>query len=80
MKTYLLNQGFAAAYNCNAYGAGSYNENGANCTTTAQSGQQPAASGNLAYTGESLFLVAGLAVVIVVSSVIAIVKTVKKSA
>lgn len=80
MDTYHLFVNLAAAgYNCDAYGAGSYN-NSAECSTTYDPGtdESGASDGDLAYTGESLFLVAGLAVVVIVASAIAIFKAVRK--
>lgn len=71
MKTYLtsLNQ-FAATYNCNAYGSGTYNEAG-ECVTTD-------GSGNLVNTGTEVYAYAGAGLALVVVGVVLFVKLFKK--
>ena len=54
---------FAAAYNCGAYGSGSYNES-QNCSTSTTSAPTTNSSSGLADTGQSIYLIAGIVLVL----------------
>ena len=62
---------FAQAYECGTYGADAYGETSCETTTTQSSGQ-------LAYTGESFWLTIVIALVLIVTPTIYLIKSRKK--
>lgn len=70
MKTIFLPVHFAATYDCNAYGADTYNSAG-ECATT-----QPTATANggLSYTGLDVALPLGFGIALIVAALVMIVR------
>lgn len=64
---------FAQAYNCDAYGAGAYNEGGQCVTST---GTAPGT--NLPSTGTDVFIGIGVGIALIVAAVVLVVRSRRK--
>ncbi|MBP6037711.1 MAG: hypothetical protein KA604_00025 [Candidatus Saccharimonas sp.] len=66
-NTFLLR--FAVTYDCNAYGASTYN-NDEPCQTTATSGNSSASGGLLSSTGTDIFIGIGAGLLLIILGVV----------
>lgn len=69
---------FAVAYNCNAYGVDTYNNNNSCTISSISSSASSQTTDFLSNTGTSMYLGIGLGILLIVCSIILIVKNNKR--